>query len=735
VLVTLSAIACLSRLFADGEHLPPLLATALLAHATAMLLRRTRLGPVSVAGLAAALGVLVLSWIRYLETTFAGIPTRATFRAARLDLTDAWHQFSEVIAPAPALPGFVLGACIAVWLAAWVADWAAFRLGSAVEAVLPAVAIFVFAALLGGQRHRTATTVALVVTALAFILLHRVAEQATTGTWVGDGRRRGPPALVVVGLVMVALAATLAAIGGPRAPGAGSEALVDWNGGGVGRGTRVTVSPLVDIRSRLVDQSGVEAFSVRSPVRSYWRLTALDAFDGAVWTSSGTFGRADGDLPGGPEDSGELVQQDFQITGLDAIWLPAAFEPVEVQTSGADVRFDAESSTLIVDEGSDTSDGVNYRVQSVLPSFTPDQLDRQPGAPLPLGIVQRYLALPERFPRSVEQLARDVMGRGENAYERARLLQDWFRRRFTYDLDGVSAGHGDRAILDFIASKRGYCEQFAGTFAAMARSMAIPARVAVGFTPGELDPDSDGTRYIVRGRNAHAWPEVWIDGVWVPFEPTPGRGAPGAEAWTGVDEQQVAEDDVVPTTGGPVTTTTPFPTTLPPDDPSAGPQEVDTGGGSSAADTSGPMSLAARAGIAVAVLLSAVAAWVGALALARWLRTWRRRQRAGSAAAQVQVAWLEGAEAVGRVAPPARPAETHTEFASRVRPIIGPASEPFARLARLATASEWSGEQADPSTAEDAQALSREVDEEVRGWLEPRQRVLGWFDPRPLLRR
>ena len=70
----------------------------------------------------------------------------------------------------------------------------------------------------------------------------------------------------------------------------------------------------------------------------------------------------------------------------------------------------------------------------------------------------------------------------------------------------------------------------------MLRSLNIAARVAVGFTQGAID----GTgAYSVLGRNAHAWPEVWFDNIgWVPFEPTPGRGAPGAEEYTGVAPQQ-----------------------------------------------------------------------------------------------------------------------------------------------------------------------------------------------------
>lgn len=77
-------------------------------------------------------------------------------------------------------------------------------------------------------------------------------------------------------------------------------------------------------------------------------------------------------------------------------------------------------------------------------------------------------------------------------------------------------------VSEFLAQRRGYCEQFAGTYAAFARAVGLPSRVVVGYTPGELRDDG---RYYVQGKHAHAWPEIYFDGVgWVPFEPTPGRG-------------------------------------------------------------------------------------------------------------------------------------------------------------------------------------------------------------------
>jgi len=58
----------------------------------------------------------------------------------------------------------------------------------------------------------------------------------------------------------------------------------------------------------------------------------------------------------------------------------------------------------------------------------------------------------------------------------------------------------------------------------LSRAAGIPARMAVGFLPGTADGPGGGR--IVRVSDAHAWPELYFEGLgWVPFEPTPSRGS------------------------------------------------------------------------------------------------------------------------------------------------------------------------------------------------------------------
>ena len=57
------------------------------------------------------------------------------------------------------------------------------------------------------------------------------------------------------------------------------------------------------------------------------------------------------------------------------------------------------------------------------------------------------------------------------------------------------------------------------------RAAGIPARLAVGYAPGDYDPATGA--YVVTELQAHSWPELYFPGYgWVPFEPTPAQDPP-----------------------------------------------------------------------------------------------------------------------------------------------------------------------------------------------------------------
>lgn len=102
------------------------------------------------------------------------------------------------------------------------------------------------------------------------------------------------------------------------------------------------------------------------------------------------------------------------------------------------------------------------------------------------------------------------------------------RRRFNYTLDPtVPLDPALDGVDNFLSvTHEGYCVQFASAAVLMLRHLGIPARyvegyIATNFTRTAADSSQ---RYlsIVRDNNAHAWIEVYYDGIgWLNYEATP----------------------------------------------------------------------------------------------------------------------------------------------------------------------------------------------------------------------
>ena len=288
--MTIVTIASMWRLFDDGSYFLPLAAHGLAAHGLATVLRRRGVGPVPSALICLAAAGLALTWGHLGSTTAYGFPTPDTFSGAGDALELAWRTFGDVRAPAPVLTGFLLSAGAAVWVGAWLADLAAFRFWTPFEALIPAGTLFIFSSLFSAERSRALAGALWLAAALAFVLVHRTASQQSSPSWLGSDARVGTRALVKVGAGLAVVAVALGWAIGPRLPGADADPIVPFAPEDDG-GSRTTVSPLVEIRGRLVEQSPIEMFSVIAGQRAYWRLTALDIFDGDVWSSRGILRR------------------------------------------------------------------------------------------------------------------------------------------------------------------------------------------------------------------------------------------------------------------------------------------------------------------------------------------------------------------------------------------------------------------------------------------------------------
>ncbi|MDL2206086.1 hypothetical protein LJC33_04115 [Eubacteriales bacterium OttesenSCG-928-N13] len=133
-----------------------------------------------------------------------------------------------------------------------------------------------------------------------------------------------------------------------------------------------------------------------------------------------------------------------------------------------------------------------------------------------------YGSLPHGIESGVYELAQRLTEGESSPYQKALALQSYLMENYTYSLD-VPYPPTNRDFVSYflLDSEQGYCSYFASAMTVMARMAGLPARYVEGYmvTPGGAEGK------IVTGRNAHAWVEIYFNGVgWVSFNPTPGNG-------------------------------------------------------------------------------------------------------------------------------------------------------------------------------------------------------------------
>ena len=419
MLLMVTVVITMRRLFDAWDYLPTLVTVAIASHMIAAITRRQRwpLGPSAVVSAIAM--VIVLAVLVYRDSLFVLLPSFETWRLAGTDLAAAWDDFSVVKAPTPATDGFLIAGGMAIWLLALGADIAAFRLRTAVEALAPAIIIFVFTSVLGIDSHRLVSAAGVVACSILFTLMLRIAYPPEPSVPIAATRDRQPRALARVGVGISAAALAAGLVFGPVLPGVDAAPVIDWKElDGGGSGPRVTLSPLVDARGRLVQQSSRELFRVQADQPAYWRISGLDRFNGAVWGSDRTYSDAGGRL-NDPVEAQETLVQRFTITGLSSIWMPAAYQPLRF--SGDGIIWDEESATLVVQRGQSVDPGTRYRVTSTLAVPTPEQL-RTASAVVPIDILENYTKLPVDFSADIRLLADQLTVDANTTYDEALAL-------------------------------------------------------------------------------------------------------------------------------------------------------------------------------------------------------------------------------------------------------------------------------------------------------------------------
>ncbi|MFW2382105.1 MAG: transglutaminaseTgpA domain-containing protein [Acidimicrobiales bacterium] len=715
------------RIFQDNADVVPIVAAAVASSLLALILRYARV-PLLIAGPLSllVLGIGLMNWLAPATASFGVFPTEETREALRLVADETLDQFQAQRAPVTAIQGFIAAAVAGAWIAAFIVDWAALRLRLAFEPVLPAGLLFIFSSVIGSGEYQIVSTLVFAAAIIFWTVAHRLARERQN-LWLTADRQRGPSRLAFGAAGFGAVAVAVGLVAGPLLPGAGESELLDWRNSG--DPTRVVISPFVNIGSRLVNQTDVDLFRVTTDRPSYYRLAGLDTYENGQWLAKGQESSdEDGALPGQRPRAGttELVAQDFEVQNLGGDWLPAAFAPTRIDSSTG-VNWIADTGSLIVDESEGEASDLEYSVESVVPLYTAEEL-RSASTDGTEAVRRRYLEVPDEVSPVVAQTARQVTEGAATDYDRLILLQKFFRG-FDYSVS-LSARQGD-PTEQFLEERVGFCQQFSGTFALMARSLNIPSRVAVGFTWGQPVDGEPGT-YQITGRHTHAWPEVYFDDLgWVSFEPTPQRGSPSAEGYSDVRAQQ--DEPTQPDNPFDSTTTTapdqgPLGSspnqTFPLDEPEFG---APSGGSSSSGGS--PLSLGW-----ILALLGALAVIIGLPLLQRNRRV-RRRLRAKTPADRVDAAWADIAESLERHHGVLRdPSETRVDFCNRVAGQTRFSHLPLSNAGLIVTKARYAPEVVTDEEARQLEAASDHISASFRKQQSPVAR--WWFDadPRRLLK-
>ena len=523
--LALLVVACLplARVYVGLSFLRPVLGSVLLALGLSWGSRRLGAGPVT------ALLVTIAGWITFCSAAFFGetlaggiLPSGATVGAA----ATLWARGLELMqlrpSPAFAEAGLMFITITGVWAITHAVEGLVFRLAAPVVGIMVALVLWAVPLAVAPPSPRAwAWAVPFLAASALLLLAFAGADLRRWGLWVPSPGRtsRAEPSLLPSGGVLALIAIVAGSVLAGALPGFGETPWYEVRGRG---GTTLTTNPIVDIRTRLVAQDTGPIMRVITDRPVYLRTTGLDVYsESEEWTNAGISGEPVGDSF--PEEVRlgpvERVRLDVEVRDLPAaVLVPAPYQTVAVSGPlASQFQYDQSNSTVTLDAGVTLTRGDTYSVVAAIPAPSAEQLA---AANVPSDVPQ-YVQLPASVPAEVRRLASDIVQREDatSPFEAALAIQNELRS-WEYSTTPPQ-GHSGQAMLNFITNRIGYCEQYAGTMAVMLRSLGIPARVAVGYTPGEL-VDSDSNAYVVSNGNAHSWVEVLFDGLgWIAFEPTP----------------------------------------------------------------------------------------------------------------------------------------------------------------------------------------------------------------------
>jgi transglutaminase-like putative cysteine protease len=659
------------------------------------------------------------------STLWVIVPTTETWTTIQFEMMRAFDVIRFGVEPVRPVPGLVLLLAALFWILGFLLVAGLLNSRPFIAVMTPLIVALQFVIIDRRPKGLIHVAVFLAVVAFAFLAI-RLDERDK-----GSGRlhrvdashppsKRPTPAVTVLVTATVVAALAAVASAGNLVPTSG---FVTWRspaGYSDDYSGSVSYNPYTDIKASLISQSSLPLFEAKvtgmAADQVRYRTVTLDVYHNGRWQTDRIQAFPTYEEPWVTEAEryrGETVEvaTTIRIKNLAQPWLPAP--PTSSFASALDEADDASLRIRRLDgsvylPGDVTYPDMEYSIVADVPRYDAATLaslihtddgtlsplfqaaedggefipaPSEPLETLELDRIEFWTEVPEELGPGVAALAADVTTNLETNYEKALALEQYFRFSgdFTYSTD-VPAQYTTSSVEDWLTDpenpyvRTGYCEQFATSMALMARTLGVPSRVVLGFTPGE--PIND-TTVVVTDRNAHSWVEIWVPELgWMAFDPTPRAGFAASTANDDINEiLGFSPDEYIDDIPDPVFVDT--------EGGQAGPDEgrfdredpverIRGAGGGSTEDNAtgfGLLSWSRETGIVIAIL----ALMLGTTPLVKVSR--RRRLSRRLAQGDIQAAWADITSRLADLGETIDPASTPLEAASDI-------DEAFVPLAR-----------------------------------------------------
>lgn len=457
----------------------------------------------------------------------------------------SWKQLVTISVPVGSYQALLVPPFLLALITATAATSIALRSRRPSAAALPPALLLVVGIALGVVHSAFAVEagIAFLITAVAWLVRVSIADRraVTSGRRVElaltDARRvLGASALVAIAVV----GATAASVAVPLPPRnvVRAELQPPFE-------PREHDSPLAGFRAAFRDDIADETMiEVRGlPDGAGVRIATLDTYDGIVYSVGGADGASDSGRftrvpyrldPSGAGEPTTRIEIEVEVRGYSEVWVPGIGRLERMSFGGA--RAEALSESFFYNDVTSTGavqggmrPGDRYTAISVVPVDPRDLGELRPGTSV--------LPVAPELPEELAQLLDEWAPASDDDGERLRALIEGFHRDGFVshgvgdDEPSSRSGHSLDRLVELATTRPmvGDGEQYAVAAALMARQIGFPARVVVGYLPGE---GRDGEADVASGpadgvtRFASADKQAWIevqraDGAWIAVDPNP----------------------------------------------------------------------------------------------------------------------------------------------------------------------------------------------------------------------